>query len=900
MKLGPDWLRERRFWRAAPDRDVDDELAFHLAMRAKLLEEKGLDVQTARDAALRRFGDLAEVREHCLAISHERERRVKRYETWFTLRQHVRYAFRRLRAAPGFTAAVLLMLALGIGATTTVFGVVDGILLRPLPFPDPDRLVGVSHSIAVAGMSRVQNSEGTVLLYQRHATATFAGIGAYRSRDVNLGARAGADAERLGATAVTASFFPTLGIAPERGRVVLADDDRPGAAPVVVLSTPLWKRLFGSDPAVIGHRLMVDGTEHEIIGVMPERFHYPTSSTMLWIPLRLDPATANPASFNHQVVARLRPGMTAAAGKAELGRYLPRLLEEFPAPIPPEMWAQANLQPIVEPLRDVVVGDAGHLLWMLFGAVTLLLAIACANVASLFVVRAEGAQRDLAIRMALGASTSVVMAQYLMEALLLTAAGAALGVLLAVLALPLLRAAPDGADLPRLAEIGVDARVVLFAIAIAAISALLVSILPVLRARRVAPGVVLKESTRSATAGPQRQRARSTLVVAQVALALVLVAGSALMARSFAELRDVEPGFDARGVLTVRVALPQATYREPAAKQRFYARMVEQAEAIPGVQAAAVMDWLPLTDDHNDSVVLLEDHPLSSGTVPPDHPLTFVSAHYFKALGIPLREGRTFLPSDADRLVTEAIVSQAFAKRYWKDESPIGKRLRPDLNGPWFTVVGVVNDVHMTALDQPAEELLYFPLMIPQAQGVGVPDGVTLALRTGGDPAGLMPALRTVFRTLDAGLPIYGEQPMTAIVAGATARTRFVLLMLGAASVIALAIGMVGLYGVLAYGVTLRRREIGVRMALGATARDVTRMIARSGIALAAIGVLTGLLVTLLATRFLQRLLYGVSPTDPAALVGSSLVLLVVAALASWLPARRASAIDPMEALRRD
>ena len=900
MKLGPHWLRERRFWRSNADRDVDDELSFHLAMRAQLLEESGLDGDSARDAALKRFGDVADVRAHCLAISHEHERRMKRHETWFTLRQHARYAMRRLRAAPGFTAAVLLMLALGIGATTTVFGVVDGVLLRPLPFPEPERLVGLSHSLNVVGVSRAEQSEGTVLLYQRHVTRSFSSMGAYRSRDVNLGASAGADAERVAATAVTASLFPTLGVAPARGRLLSIDDDRPGSARVVVLSAPLWRRLFGGDPSIVGKRLVIDGTSHEVIGVMPEHFRYPTASTALWLPLRIDPATANPASFNYNMVARLRPGVTPDAAKAEMGQYLPRLLEEFPAPIPPEMWEQVKLRPIVEPLRDVVIGDSGHLLWMLFGAVALLLAIACANVASLFVVRAEGAQRDLAIHMALGAGTGAVMAQYLVEALLLTAGGAALGVLLAVLALPVLRSAPSGADLPRLAEVGVDARVVLFAIGVAAVSAVLVSLLPAFRARRVSPGVVLKESTRSATAGPQRQRARSTLVVAQVALALVLVAGSTLMARSFAKLRAVQPGFDARGVLTMRVALPAATYPTPAARMRFYAGMLEQAQAIPGVESATLMDWLPLTDDHNDSVMQVEDHPLPSGALPADHLNSYVSPDYFRTLGIALRAGRTFDRNTIERVSTDAIVSQSFADIYWSGESALGKRIRPSLDGPWFTVVGVVNDVHMSALDQPAEAIVYFPLMVPQAKDTFVVNGVSLGLRTAGDPAALTPALRKMFRALDPALPIYGEQPMTAIVAGATARTRFVLLMLGAASVVALAIGMVGLYGVLAYGVTLRRREIGVRMALGATARDVTGMIARSGFALAALGVGTGLLATLLATRFLQRLLYGVSSTDPAALVGSCLILLAVAGIASWLPARRASAIDPMEALRRD
>jgi putative ABC transport system permease protein len=904
MKLGPDWLRERRFWRSNADRDVNDELSFHLAMRAQLLQQQGLDPQTARDAALERFGDLDDVRARCLDISHERERRMKRRELWTTLSQHVRYALRRLRAAPGFATAVLLILALGIGATTAVFGVVDGILLRPLPFHEPERLVALTHTIALSGMQNIDQSDGTIMLYQRHATQSFEGIGAYRERDVNLGAIAssGDPAERVLSATVTPSLFPTLGVAPVRGRALRRDDAAPGAPAVVVLSTQLWHRKFGGDPAIVGRRLVIDGAEREVVGVMPEAFRYPSATTTLWLPLAFDPAKTNPASFNFHGVARLRAGVSPATATAELDHWLPRLLEEYPAPIPPDMWERAHIRAVVTPLRDVVIGDAAHLLWMLLGAVVLLLAIACANVASLFVVRGEGAQRELAIRLALGAGSGAVVAQYLTEAALLTGGGAALGVLLAVLGIRALHASPNGADLPRLAEVAVDARVVLFAVGIAALSALVVSILPVLRARHVAPGVVLKESSRSATSGPARQRARSLLVVLQVALALVLVAGSTLMARSFAELRDVQPGFDARNVLTLRFSLPRGGNDDPVARARFYQRMIEEAEALPGVRSVTVMDWLPLSDDSNDSVVQLEDQPLPSGTVPPDHPMTYVSADYFSTLGVPVIEGRSFARADAVRPTTEALVSRSFARKYWNGASPIGKRLRPNIQGPWFTIVGVVGDVHMRSLDRPAEELVYLPLLIPDDEGsIFAPNGVSVAVRTtGGDPSALTTRVREMFRSLDPSLPIYAEQPMTALLASATARTRFVLLMLGVASVVALAIGMVGLYGVLAYGVTLRRREIGVRVALGATARDVTLMVARSGIVLAVVGVVAGLLGTMAATRVLQNLLYGVSPTDPVALAGACLVLLIVAAVASWLPARQAAVIDPMEALRRD
>jgi predicted permease len=388
--------------------------------------------------------------------------------------------------------------------------------------------------------------------------------------------------------------------------------------------------------------------------------------------------------------------------------------------------------------------------------------------------------------------------------------------------------------------------------------------------------------------------------VAQVALALVLVAGSTLIARSFARLRDVQPGFDASGVLTVRIALPRATYADASATLHFYDRVLAEARALPGVRGAAVTDWLPLTDDHNDSVVEIEDHPLPANAVPPDHPMAEVSPDYFATLGIPLVAGRTLSPADAAHPATEVVVSRSFAERYWKGQSPIGRRLRPGLTETWYTIVGVAGDVHMESLEKPAEELIYFPIVQPDKNGPSAPRHVAIALRTSGNPTSVAPSLRAILRRADPALPTYDESPMTALLSRAAARTRFVLLMLGTASVVALAIGAVGLYGVLAYGVTLRRREIGVRMALGASVRDVTRMIARRGILLASLGVGAGLLGALATTRFLDKLLYGVSPTDPATLAGACVVLFAVAAVASWLPARRAATVSPMESLQRD
>ncbi|AHG92954.1 permease (plasmid) [Gemmatirosa kalamazoonensis] len=901
MPLGPDWLRERRFWRAAPDRDVDDELAFHLAMRAQLNESAGMDAQTARDAALARFGDVSEVRARCITLSNERERRMRRVELWSAARQHARYAFRRLRGAPGFAAAVVAMLALGIGATTTVFGVVDGILIRPLPFADPSRLVGLTHSIQIAGLSVVQQSDASFLLYQRH-TRAFDGIAVWRTRDVNVAATdASAGAERVEAAGVSATFFPVLGVRPRAGRTFVEGEDRLGAPPIVVLSEPLWRRKFGADPAIVGKRVVVDGQPREVVGVMPAAFRYPSASIAIWYPLPLDPPHANPGSFNYTAVARLKPGVTPGAARADLARVLPRLLDEFPSDIPRAMFEQAHVTPIVTPLRDVLVGDVTRMLWLLLGAVVLLLLVACANVASLFLVRAEGAQRDLAVRNALGAGAGAIVAQYFGEAAVLAAAGGALGVALAAAGMAALHRLPSGVDLPRLAEVGVDARVVLFALVVSVLGALVVSLMPVLRARRIAPAVVLKESSRSATAGRDRQRARSALVVAQVALALVLVAGSALMARSFARLRDVSPGFEADGLFTMRVALPQATYTDGARALAFYDRVLAEARAIPGVRDATVTEWLPLTGDHNDSAMEIEDHPLAEGEVPPDHPLVFVTPEYFRTMRVPLLAGRTFTPVDAQHLPLEVLVSRAFARQYWPGKNPIGKRVRQGLTKTWYTVVGVAGDVHLEALEKPAEQAIYFPLAIPDDSGrADVTRAATIVVRTAGDPSRLAGPLRAAVRRVDPAIPTYAEQPMSAVLGASAARTRFVLLMLGVASLVALAIGAVGLYGVLAYGVTLRRREIGVRIALGAGRTHVSRMIARRGIALACAGVGVGLVGAIAATRVLHGLLYDVSPTDPVALAATTMVLLGVALLASWLPARRAAAVDPMEALRRD
>ena len=815
--------------------------------------------------------------------------------------REIRHAWRRLRRAPAFTITSLVVLALGLGATTAMFSIVDSILLRPLPFPESGRLVAVSHSTAIPGVTHVEQADATFLLYARH-NSVFDGIGVSRSTDVSITALDGTagEPERIAAAGVSASWLPTLRATPARGRGFTADDDRPGAPRVVVLSDALWRRKYGADPSVIGKSMSVNGSPRRIVGIMPQDFRYPSSSTELWYPLQLDPAHANAGSFNYTAVARLKPGVTNDAAVADLARALPRLLDEYPSDIPKAMFEQAHLRPTIAPLRDVIVGDVSRLLWILFAAVGLVLAVACANVANLFLVRAEGRQRELAVRTALGAGRTAVVGQYLSEAVLLAAIGGAIGFALAALGIRLLATLPNGMDLPRLTEVSLNAVVVVFALAVTLVSAVAVSVVPLLRTRGIAIASVLKESGRSATSGADKQRVRGALVVAQVALALVLVASSGLMAKSLARLRDVKPGFDPTNVATLRVGLPPARYSNAASIAAFYAALVARARSLPGVREAAVTTWLPLTDDHDNTVLLVEDFRQAPNAVPPVHDISNVSSSWFSAMHIPILSGRALGPQDPARPLLEVVVSKSFAERYWKTGSPLRRRIRHGLTGPWFSIVGVAGDVHLEGLDKPADQSAYFPLLVPDGDSTFIESSAALVVSTSREPTTILPSLRAVVHELDPTLPTYAEQPMTSIVAAASAKSRFLVMVLGLASGVALALGAVGIYGVMAYGVSLRQREIGVRMALGARPGDVSRMISRQGVTLAAVGVAIGLAGAIAGTRFMRGLLYDVSPTDPVTLGATCAVLLAVALLSSWLPARRAAGVDPALVLRSD
>jgi predicted permease len=826
----------------------------------------------------------------------------------------MRHAIRRLQRAPGFTSAALLTLTLGIGATTAVFSVVNAVLLRPLPYARPDRLVDLSHTITVSGISAIDQSDATFLYYRR-ANRVFTDIGAYRVTGVNVGSLAGkssgpnAGAERVSAGLVSASTFRVLGATPLLGRTFRDDEDHPSAPRVVLIGHRLWERKFGADRSLIGRQIDVDGVPREIVGIMPAEFDLPSTRTDVWLPIGIEPAHTATAAFDYRGVGRLRDGVTLDAAAADLQRLLPLVPEAYPGRLTAQSIQQIRMRAVVRPLRDVVVGNVGRVMWVVLGAVASVLLIACANVMNLFLVRAEARQHEVAVRRALGAGRGVLVWDHVVEGALLSVVGGALALGLAVAGVRLLRSIEGGIDIPRLAEVRVDGTVLAVAAGVTLFATLLVSLLPALRAASLSPRSALSEIGRGLTVGRARHRARHALVVAQFALALVLLTSAGLMARSFARLRAVPAGIDASHAFVFRTALPRSVYTDSAGTARFVSRALADVGAVPGVEAAGAVTKLPLTPEaRQDSALWVEDRPLQPGTMPNLHQMVFASPDYFRAMGIPMLDGHTFEAIDPARAPREVVLSQTVAARYWPRERAIGKRVRMAPVGEWYTVVGVVGDVRGTALEQPPDEIVYLPMVVAlggMAMGQEpprpwTPRNVAFVARTTRDPSVVGRRVEDAVRALDPEVPAYGARAMTEIVALASARTSLTLLLLGLASAVALALGCVGIYGVMSYVVSLRTREIAVRMALGARPVDVRRMVSRQAVLVAGIGIVVGLAGAFALTRVLGALLFGVSPVDPVTLLGAAATLGVVAAVAAWAPARRASGLDPAQALRAD
>ena len=898
----------RRFMRLPGRRietDVDDEIAFHLESRVRDLMEQGHNEDGARRVAEAEFGDLRASRRELTAMDRHRRRREGVRHFFETIAQDLRYAVRSLRRSPAFTATAVVTLGIGIGAAVAIFAIVNSVLLRPLPYKNPDRLVGAWHDFPPLGMTHGQQAAITYFTYQAQAH-TIEGIGVYDVSAVNVGFEASTAAPQRVTTALfSASMFTVLGVSPIRGHVFTESDDRPGAAPVMLISDGMWRAQFGGDPRIIGRTLDVNGVSREIVGVMPPGFRFPSAEIEIWIPLGLDPANPPGNGFKYNSVARLKPGMTVADAQRDFTAVLPRVVGSFPNFVrgitTRMMMEQVRPKPVLTLFHDDLTGGIAGTLWMMAGAAGLLLLVACVNVANLTLVRVDARQRELAVREALGAGRARVMRYYFSESAVVASAAGLLGLAAAWISVRTL-VAMGPADIPRLAEVGIDSTAVLVAVAITACAAVACSLIPSLR---IGSGsLALREGARGGTAGRRQHRLRGALVVAQIALSLVVLAGSGLLLRSFERLHAVRPGFDPEQVATFWMSLPRSRYKDDSAVVHFYSNLIDRVAQLPGVRSVAVTSRLPLASRGlNPNPLYPEDDPSYATKLPPLQIFTSIGGEYFRTMGIPLLAGKVFDHMDTQR-EGDAIISSRTAKFFWQDPTgaaALGKRFRALPTGRWFTVIGVVGDTRDTTLAAPPSPTVYFPQAVRQDPTIQRPaPTMALVVRTSGEPASIVPAVQRVVREIDPTLPVFDVRGMTEALRASTARLAFTILILGGAAVVTLILGAVGLYGVMAYLVTLRRRELGIRIALGASPRAVAAATTRQGIALTSVGMAGGLVLFAVAARFIRAFLFGVAPWDPLTMASAAFVLLAMSIIASWFPARRAGRVDPAEALRAE
>ncbi|HYY96897.1 MAG TPA: ABC transporter permease [Pyrinomonadaceae bacterium] len=804
----------------------------------------------------------------------------------------LRYGVRVLLKSPSFTLVAVFVTALGIGANTAVFSLFNAVLLRPLPYREPQRLVLLHENLPRLGWSLLNVSPAEYLDYKEQ-NRSLSEVAAFEGVNLNLTGQG--EPVRVEAERVSPNLFALLGVAPDRGRAFAPEEDRPGAGRVVVLSYGLWLRQFGADTSVLGRTVRLDEQPYTIVGVMPAGFQFPYAKTSfiapaeLWVPLEIsDAERANrAASFDYGVVGRLKPGVTLAEAQADVERVAADSQRQHP-----EIYrGDAQVTTTVVGLEQETVRGVRPLLLILAGVVGLVLLIACANVASLLLARSTARRREIAVRRALGASTSRLVRQLLTESVMLSLAGGAAGLLLAAWVIDLIKRFGP-ADVPRLQEAGLHPQALVFTALISLAVGLLFGLAPALHGSRLDLSGALKEAGARAGRGREGKRLRSLLVMFETAAALVLLIGAGLLVNSLVRLLRVSPGFDPAGVAVARTTMPNARYPIAEQSKEAYRRILERVAALPGVRAAAVASNLPLADRRNIGL-RVEGAPESAENTAYN---AMVSEDYFRTMNIPVLRGRTFDEEDRPGGLPVVVVSESFARRFWPGADAIGKRIAWGgwQGADWLTVVGVVADVKDTTLDAEAEPAVYMPIFqLPRAR-----ENVVFLARTSGDAKELAAGLRREIGAVDEGLPVYDARPMAELVAASVAQRRFATWALAGFAAAALLLAAAGLYGVVSYSVTQRTQEIGVRMALGARAGDIFRLVVGQGLLLAGIGVAVGLGASLALTRVLAGMLFGVSAADPLTFAGVSLLLLAVAFVACLVPARRATKVDPLIALR--
>ena len=891
----------RRFFRRAMwDRERLEEIQSYVQIETDENIARGMPYREARAAARRKFGNSTRIREEIYSMNT-----LAFVET---LARDLRYGVRIMRLNPVFTAVALLTLAIGIGANTAVFSVVNSVLLKPLPYPKAEELVGVWQ--AAPGAAGLANfSSGLRLspsMYFTYAeqNRTFQALGVWIPGAASVTGLA--EPEQVRAVFVSDGTLQALSIQPALGRWLGQADQMPGGPETVMLGYGYWQRRFGGDRSVIGRGVRVESRPREIVGVMPPGFRFVNADAELILPLRFDRGKLPLAGFGYQGIARLKPGVTIAQASADVGRMVPIWMNSWSngPGTNPRFYEAWRITPALRPLKQEVVGNIGSVLWVVMGTLGLVMLIACANVANLLLVRAEARHHEFALRAALGAGWGRIVRELLLESLVLGLIGGALGVALAYQGLRLL-VAIGPANLPRLSEISIDARALAFTVFVSLLSGMLFGLIPALKCAGPRISATLRSVGRTSTVSRERHRTRNVLVIAQVAMALVLLVGAGLMIRTFQALRTVEPGFThAEHLETMRISIPASLVAEPQRVTRIQNNIADKLAAIPGVTSVGFASAMPMEGiEPNWDAIYVEGKVEPTGGIPPLRLFKNVSPRFFQTAGTRIVAGRELTWTDVYARRTGAMVSENLARELWGAPSAaIGKRIREF--SQWWEVIGVVQDVRENGVHDKAPAIVYWPTMMDDLYGPRSLDAVRTVTfvvrsdRTGSE--GFLNEVRQAVWSVNSSLPLASVQTMKDIYDESLARTSFTLVMLGIAGAMALVLGVVGIYGVISYAVSQRRREIGIRLALGAPQSELRRMFVLSGLTLAGIGVAIGLVAAAGLMRLMKSLLFGITPLDPLAYVAAPVVLVAAAVLASYLPARRAAAVDPVEALRAE
>jgi predicted permease len=864
--------------RTAVEREMDDEMRFHLEMEAEELARFGANAEEARRAARRRFGGVAR---------YQDDARDARGGRWLEeLRQDTRYAMRVLGRGRGFVVVAVLTLALGVGANTAIFSVVRGVLLRSLPYPEPDRLVAIT---SVINGSPTAASPPDFLDWRAQAKA-FSGISAHFLSTTAL--TGGGEAQRLTQARVSSNFFDVLGVRPARGRGFRPGEDNLSAPRVAVLSDGLWRGRFGADEGLVGRTILLDDFPTTVIGIAPPDLRMPPGVD-LWLTTRFDARDVAPSSRGArwiQVVARLAPGATLARARGEMNTIAARLAQSDPR-------HNVGVTTQLMPLQEDLVGSARTPLFVLLGAVGFVMLIACVNVASLSLGRIAARDTELAVRAALGAGRGRIARQILTESVVLSLGGGVAGLMLAAMGVRALVAMAPG-DLPLLDAVHVDGGVFLFALGLTLLSGLIFGVVPATQGARRGTNDQLRAGGRGLSIGPAGGRLRQALVVAEVALAIALLAGAGVLVRSFMRLTTVDPGFRPDGATTFTLSLSPVRYPGPAKQEQFATTMLSRLEQLPGMSAAGVSFSLPLSGSGFGLTFAIGGRPPKSGPEEPRAQVRVATPDYFRAMGIPIVRGRGLSAEDRGGAPLALLISQETARRYWPNEDPIGQTLETgwQRDGRHFggTIVGIVGDVRQYSLAGKPTAHIYgalaqWPL-----------DEMTVVMRSSSAPATVLAAARDVVRTLDPQLPVFEAQPLDDLVRASIAQRRFYAVLLATFAALALLLAAVGIYGVIAYGVQQRRRELGIRIALGASRQRVIGMIMRQGMTLTILGAIIGLAGASALTGVLGSQLFGVSARDPLTFLAVPVVLVAVAVVACVVPARRAVSVDPATAIRAE